>query len=44
MKIALVSPYDYPYPGGVTEHVNALDKHFRALGHDTRIIAASEHR
>ncbi len=41
MKIALVSPYDYPYPGGVTEHVNALDNHFRALGHDTRIIAAS---
>jgi phosphatidyl-myo-inositol alpha-mannosyltransferase len=41
MKIALVSPYDYPYPGGVTEHVGALDKHFRALGHDTRIIAAS---
>lgn len=41
MKIALVSPYDYPYPGGVTEHVAALDKHFRKLGHDTRIIAAS---
>jgi len=41
MKIALVSPYDYPYPGGVTEHITALDEHFRALGHDTRIIAAS---
>ncbi|MDE3088174.1 MAG: glycosyltransferase family 4 protein, partial [Chloroflexota bacterium] len=41
MKIALVSPYDYPYPGGVTEHISALDKQFRALGHDTRIIAAS---
>ena len=41
MKIALVSPYDYPYPGGVTEHITALDRHFRALGHDTRIIAAS---
>ena len=41
MKIALVSPYDYPYPGGVTEHIAALDKHFRALGHDTRIIAPS---
>jgi phosphatidyl-myo-inositol alpha-mannosyltransferase len=41
MKIALVTPYDYPYPGGVTEHIAALDKYFRALGHDTRIIAAS---
>ena len=41
MKIALVSPYDYPYPGGVTEHIAALDKCFRTLGHDTRIIAAS---
>ena len=41
MKIALVSPYDYPYPGGVTEHIAALDKNFRALGHDTCIIAAS---
>lgn len=41
MKIALVTPYDYPYPGGVTEHIMHLDREFRALGHDTRIIAAS---
>lgn len=41
MKIALVTPYDYPYPGGVTEHISALDEQFRARGHDTRIIAAS---
>lgn len=41
MKIALVTPYDYPYPGGVTEHIMHLDREFRAHGHDTRIIAAS---
>lgn len=40
MKIALVSPYDYPYPGGVVKHIFYLDKEFRRLGHDVRIIAA----
>ena len=39
MKIALVSPYDYPYPGGVTQHISYLDKHFRELGHQVEIIA-----
>lgn len=41
MKIALVAPYDYPYPGGVTEHIHYLDREFRAHGHYTRILAAS---
>jgi phosphatidylinositol alpha-mannosyltransferase len=41
MKIALVTPYDYPYPGGVTEHIRSLDRQIRSLGHDTRIIAPS---
>lgn len=41
MKIALVTPYDYPYPGGVTEHIRHLDREFRARGHDARIIAPS---
>jgi len=40
MKIALVSPYDYPYPGGVVKHIYYLDREFRRLGHDVRIIAA----
>jgi len=39
MKIALVSPYDFPYPGGVTQHISYLDKHFRELGHQVKIIA-----
>lgn len=41
MKIALVTPYDYPYPGGVTDHLRSLDREFRRLGHTTRIIAPS---
>ncbi len=41
MKIALVTPYDYPYPGGVTEHIMQLDREFQRRGYDTRIIAAS---
>lgn len=41
MRIALVSPYDFPYPGGVTEHIKCLDRELRHLGHATTIIAAS---
>lgn len=39
MRIALVSPYDFPFPGGVTQHIHYLDKHFRELGHQVKIIA-----
>jgi phosphatidylinositol alpha-mannosyltransferase len=39
MNIALVSPYDFPFPGGVTQHIQYLDKHFRDLGHRVKIIA-----
>ncbi len=39
MKIALVSPYDYTVPGGVTKHIFYLDKHLRRLGHEVKILA-----
>lgn len=41
MKIALVSPYDYPYPGGVTAHIHHLDEEFTRLGHAVKVIAPS---
>ncbi|KSV16084.1 glycosyl transferase family 1 [Dehalococcoides mccartyi] len=39
MKIALVCPYDFAYPGGVVNHVSSLYKELKMLGHDVRIIA-----
>lgn len=41
MKIAQVSPYDYPYAGGVQEHIRHLSRHFQARGHQVQILAAS---
>ncbi|MBI4329099.1 MAG: glycosyltransferase family 4 protein [Chloroflexi bacterium] len=41
MKIALVSPYDFAYPGGVTVHVSHLDEWFRRWGHEVKILAPS---
>jgi phosphatidylinositol alpha-mannosyltransferase len=39
MKILLVSPFDFSFPGGVNEHVIELDRQFQTKGHDTRILA-----
>ena len=41
MKIGLVSPYVYPLPGGVTQHVRFLYENLRQRGHDVRIITSS---
>ncbi|MGH2859659.1 MAG: glycosyltransferase family 4 protein, partial [Solirubrobacteraceae bacterium] len=39
MRIALVSPYSWTYPGGVTRHIEALAEHFIADGHHVRVLA-----
>jgi len=39
MKIALVSPYDFAYPGGVAHHISFLEKQFTRMGHDVKVIA-----
>ena len=39
MKIGLVCPYDYAYPGGVAAHVPQLEHHFTRMGHYIRILA-----
>jgi phosphatidyl-myo-inositol alpha-mannosyltransferase len=41
MKIGLVSPYVYPLPGGVTQHVRYLYENLRLRGHDVRIVTSS---
>jgi phosphatidyl-myo-inositol alpha-mannosyltransferase len=39
MRIALLSPYSWTYPGGVTRHIEALAAELGTLGHDARILA-----
>ncbi len=39
MKIALVSPYDFAYPGGVANPISALDHHLTQMGHQVKVIA-----
>jgi phosphatidylinositol alpha-mannosyltransferase len=41
MKIGLVSPYVYPLPGGVTQHVHYLYENLRKRGHTVRILTSS---
>jgi phosphatidyl-myo-inositol alpha-mannosyltransferase len=39
VRIALVSPYSWTYPGGVTRHIEALSSGLAAQGHEPHILA-----
>ena len=39
MRIALVSPYSWTYPGGVTRHIEALAQQLLDEGHHVRVLA-----
>lgn len=40
LKIGIVSPYGYPHPGGVNEHVRFTYEALRRMGHDVWIITS----
>jgi phosphatidylinositol alpha-mannosyltransferase len=39
VRVALVSPYSYTYPGGVGRHVEALAEELTRSGHEVRLLA-----
>jgi phosphatidyl-myo-inositol alpha-mannosyltransferase len=39
MRIAIVSPYSWTYPGGVNRHAEALADEFVRRGHEVRVFA-----
>ncbi|HEX3262896.1 MAG TPA: glycosyltransferase [Solirubrobacterales bacterium] len=39
MRIAIVSPYSWTYPGGVNRHVEALTESLFERGHEVRVMA-----
>lgn len=39
MKIGIVSPYSWTFPGGVNEHVRVLGERLRERGHSVKVLA-----
>jgi phosphatidylinositol alpha-mannosyltransferase len=39
MKIALVSPYDFAFPGGVVSNISSLERYLSRMGHEVKVIA-----
>ncbi|HEX6473643.1 MAG TPA: glycosyltransferase family 4 protein, partial [Candidatus Limnocylindria bacterium] len=40
LKVGIVSPYGYPHPGGVNEHVRYTYEAMRRMGHDVWFITS----
>jgi phosphatidylinositol alpha-mannosyltransferase len=40
LKVGIVSPYGYPHPGGVNEHVRHTYDAMRRMGHDVWVITS----
>ena len=40
LKVGIVSPYGYPHPGGVNEHVRHTYDAMREMGHDVWVITS----
>jgi phosphatidyl-myo-inositol alpha-mannosyltransferase len=42
VRVAIVTPYSWTYPGGVNRHVDALARELIARGHELRVLAPSD--
>ncbi|MBN2170417.1 MAG: glycosyltransferase family 4 protein [Candidatus Krumholzibacteriota bacterium] len=40
MKIGMVSEFYYPQPGGISEHIRALSRELRLLGHEVAVVTS----
>jgi phosphatidylinositol alpha-mannosyltransferase len=39
MRVALVSPYSWTYPGGVARHIESLARELQEQGHEAQVLA-----
>ncbi len=42
MKVALISPYAWDYPGGVNEHIRNLYLRLKERGHEVKVLAPQD--
>ena len=42
VRVAIVTPYSWAYPGGVNGHVDALARELQSRGHELRVLAPDD--